>query len=141
MDNQTTLRVQSLASCAGAGLNQMPGVSQYRVQIYRVDEFLFDEHLKRLTVGPVRLRATQNVNDQHCPHGVAASITVDAETETPSGQGLRCPQVRRDISCRSYEAVVVTRLPKRGVSGRTACQRNLPRLEDEKRDLRTWRHV
>jgi hypothetical protein len=68
-------------------LNQMPGVSQYRVQIYRVDEFLFDEHLKRLTVGPVRLRATQNVNDQHCPHGVAASITVDAETETLACQG------------------------------------------------------
>jgi hypothetical protein len=59
----------------------MPPTSRYRIEVLNIYSFEFDTSVKRMTIGPVRLRATENVRDQADPHDVAASFDVIASTD------------------------------------------------------------
>lgn len=63
-------------------LIRMSTMSQYRIQVHDIYDFRFDTTVKRMVIGPVRLRATQNVDDQTVPHAVAASLDVVASTNS-----------------------------------------------------------
>lgn len=59
----------------------MSPTSRYRIDVLTIYGFQFDTSVKRMTIGPVRLRATENIRDQADPHDVSASLDVIASTD------------------------------------------------------------